>query len=114
MMCLTAVRGRMCSQGAMVPMRSPAGWATIRCMAARAMTCWTVATVFSRGTEDATAGFATADVGATWRYARDHSLRMAVKNLADKAYHEHLTEGVSGQEIQAPGRSLSLAWRGAF
>jgi hemoglobin/transferrin/lactoferrin receptor protein len=73
-----------------------------------------VATVFSRGTEDATAGFATADVGATWRYARDHSLRMAVKNLADKAYHEHLTEGVSGQEIQAPGRSLSLAWRGAF
>ena len=73
-----------------------------------------VATVFSRGTEDATAGFATADVGATWRYARDHSLRVAVKNLADKAYHEHLTEGVSGQEIQAPGRSLSLAWRGAF
>jgi hemoglobin/transferrin/lactoferrin receptor protein len=36
---------------------------------------------------------------------------LAVKNLADKAYHEHLTEGVSGKEIQAAGpqRPLSLA-----
>ena len=32
----------------------------------------------------------------------------------DKAYHEHLAEGVSGQEILAPGRSLQLTWKGSF
>lgn len=72
-----------------------------------------VATVFSRGTENATAGFATADLGATYRWQKQ-SLRIALKNLADKAYHEHLAEGVSGQEIQAPGRSLMVSWQGAF
>lgn len=73
-----------------------------------------VATAFARGTENATAGFATIDLGATWRYAKDQSLRVALKNLADKAYHEHLAEGVSGQEIKAPGRSLQLVWQGKF
>mgnify|MGYP001297393196 CR=1 FL=1 len=73
-----------------------------------------VATVFSRGTEDATPGFATLDVGATWRYAKGQSIRVALRNLADKAYHEHLTEGVSGNEIEAPGRSLQLVWQGRF
>lgn len=72
-----------------------------------------VATVFSRGTENATPGFATADIGATWRQGR-HSVRMALKNLADKAYHEHLTEGISGQEIKAPGRSLFVGYTGKF
>lgn len=72
-----------------------------------------VATVFSRGTEDATPGFATADIGATWR-SGVHSVRLAVRNLADKAYHEHLTEGLSGQEIQAPGRSLYVGYIGKF
>jgi hemoglobin/transferrin/lactoferrin receptor protein len=73
-----------------------------------------VATVFARGTENETAGFGTLDVGATWAYAKDQSLRVAVKNLGDKAYHEHLAEGVSGDEIEAPGRSLQLVWRGKF
>ncbi|GAB1394447.1 hypothetical protein MASR1M60_26110 [Rhodocyclaceae bacterium] len=73
-----------------------------------------VATVFARGTENATAGFGTLDIGATWAYAKDQSLRVAVKNLGDKAYHEHLAEGVSGQEIEATGRSLQLVWRGKF
>jgi hemoglobin/transferrin/lactoferrin receptor protein len=73
-----------------------------------------VATAFSRGTENATPGFATADLGATWRYAKGQSLRVALKNIADKAYHEHLTEGVSGQEIEAPGRSLQVVWQGKF
>ncbi len=72
-----------------------------------------VATVFSRGTENATAGFATADIGATYRWQKQ-SVRIALKNLTDKAYHEHLAEGVSGQEIQAPGRSLMVSWQGAF
>jgi hemoglobin/transferrin/lactoferrin receptor protein len=93
--------------------RLAAGWtadATLRAVARQDR----VATVFARGSENPTPGFATADAGATWRYARDQSLRLAVKNLADKAYHEHLTEGVSGEEIKAPGRSLQLVWRGRF
>ncbi len=72
-----------------------------------------VATVFARGSENETAGFATADLGATWRRGA-HSVRLAVKNLADKTYHEHLTEGVSGAEIKAPGRSLVVSWNGKF
>lgn len=72
-----------------------------------------VATVFARGTENATAGFATADLGATWQRGA-HRLRLAVRNVADKRYHEHLTEGVSGQEIAAPGRNFSLSWEGRF
>ncbi len=73
-----------------------------------------VATVFARGSENATPGFGTLDLGATWRYAKVQSLRFAFKNLADKAYHEHLAEGVSGQETRAPGRSLVLTWQGKY
>lgn len=73
-----------------------------------------IATQFTKGAENATAGFVTADLGATWQFAKNQSLRFAVKNLADKTYHEHLTEGVSGQEIKAVGRSFQLAWRGSF
>lgn len=90
-----------------------AGWtadATVRLMAKQDR----VATVFARGTENETAGFGTLDLGATWAYAKDQSLRVALKNLGDKAYHEHLAEGVSGQEIEASGRSLQLVWKGKF
>jgi hemoglobin/transferrin/lactoferrin receptor protein len=73
-----------------------------------------VATVFSRGSENPTPGFATIDAGATWHFAKSQSLRIAVKNLFDRKYHEHLTEGVSGQEIPMPGRSLVLSWSGRF
>lgn len=73
-----------------------------------------VATKFTNGSENETAGFVTADVGATWQFAKKQSLRFAVKNVADKAYHEHLTEGVSGYEIKAPGRSFQLTWRGSL
>jgi hemoglobin/transferrin/lactoferrin receptor protein len=72
-----------------------------------------VATVFSRGTENATAGFTTADLGVTYRWSKQ-SLRLAAKNIADKAYHEHLAEGVSGQEIDAAGRSFTLAYTVQF
>jgi hemoglobin/transferrin/lactoferrin receptor protein len=72
-----------------------------------------VATTFSRGTENATAGFATADVGVAYRW-QHHRLRLALRNAFDRAYHEHLTEGLSGQEIQAPGRSLLASWQGSF
>jgi hemoglobin/transferrin/lactoferrin receptor protein len=92
--------------------RIAGGWsadATLRLVRAQDR----VATRFANGTENATPGFATADVGATYRWSRQ-SLRIAVKNLADKAYHEHLAEGLSGREIQAPGRSLAVSWKGEF
>lgn len=73
-----------------------------------------VATRFTNGAENKTAGFVTADLGATWQFVRNQSLRLAIKNIADKAYHEHLTDGLSGDEIQAPGRSVQLSWRGSF
>ncbi len=73
-----------------------------------------VATTFTRGAENPTAGFATADLGATWQIDARNTLRLALRNLADKTYHEHLTEGLSGQEIKAPGRSVQFAWRGRF
>jgi hemoglobin/transferrin/lactoferrin receptor protein len=66
-----------------------------------------IATRFTRGTENATAGFVTADLGATWAFAKNQSLRLAVRNLADKTYHEHQTEGLSGWEIKAPAAASS-------
>lgn len=73
-----------------------------------------VATKFTKGAENPTAGFVTADIGATWQIDKRNSLRFGVKNLADKTYYEHLTEGLSGSEIKSPGRSVQLAWRGSF
>lgn len=72
-----------------------------------------VATVFARGTENTTPGFVTADLGASYTL-RTHKFRVAVRNLADRSYHEHLTEGISGQEIKAVGRSLLLSYNGSF
>lgn len=73
-----------------------------------------VAARFTRGQEDASAGYGVVDVGATWRYARGQSLRLAIKNLGDKRYHEHLAEGLPGMEPIAPGRSLRIGWEGKF
>ena len=73
-----------------------------------------VATIFSNGSENKTAGFATADLGATYKLNKQHSFRVALKNLFDRKYHEALTEGVSGQEIHMPGRSLLVSWKGDF
>ncbi len=74
-----------------------------------------VATIFSRGSEDKTAGFATAGLGATYRLNKPHTFRVALRNLFDREYHEAaLTEGMSGQEIHMPGRSLYLSWKGDF
>ena len=65
------------------------------------------------GSENTTPGFGTLDLGVTWQQGV-HSLRVMLKNATNKAYHEHLTEGLSGQEIQASGRSLYLQWKGSF
>jgi hemoglobin/transferrin/lactoferrin receptor protein len=43
-----------------------------------------VATTFSRGSENKTAGFATADLGATYTLNKQHSFRVAIKNLFDR------------------------------
>ena len=45
---------------------------------------------------------------------KQHRFRVALKNLFDRAYHEHLAEGVSGQEFHMPGRSLVLSWKGGY
>lgn len=73
-----------------------------------------VATRFSRGTEDATPGYTVVDVGATWHYRPAHSLRMAIKNLGNRSYHDHLAVGLPGRELKAPGRSLAVSWQAAF
>ncbi len=78
-----------------------------------------IATVFSNGTENATPGFATADLFLGWGFGKAGALDaldvdLALTNLLDKGYHEHLAEGVSGREIQAPGRGLSLTLKGRF
>jgi hemoglobin/transferrin/lactoferrin receptor protein len=78
-----------------------------------------VASVFSNGTENATPGFATADLFLGWGFGKRGGLTaldldLAFTNLLDKGYHEHLAVGVSGQEIQAAGRGLSLSLKGSF
>lgn len=72
-----------------------------------------VARRFTRNTEDATAGFATGDLGVSWRRG-EHRLRLALRNVADREYHEHLTEGLSGAEPPAPGRSVLVSWLARF
>lgn len=73
-----------------------------------------VATLFTRGGEDATPGYAVLDIGASWHPGKHHTVRLAVLNAGDKRYHDHLAEGLTGREIKAPGRSLFVAWQGEF
>jgi len=78
-----------------------------------------VATVFSAGTKDPTPGFTTADLQFGWHFGKVGSLSAAsvdvrLLNLFDKRYHEHLVEGISGQELPAPGRGLVVGLNGRF
>ena len=78
-----------------------------------------IATRFSNGTEDATAGFVTADAEFGWQFGKvgafeSAGLAVQLTNLADKRYHEHQTEGVSGNELAAPGRGIALGFNGSF
>ena len=41
-------------------------------------------------------------------------LRLAVTNLTDRKYHEHLAEGLAGREVPAPGRSLVVSYQLQF
>lgn len=78
-----------------------------------------VATKFTNGGEDETSGFATADLNLGWNFGSAGALKQAsldlnLTNLFDRRYHEHLTQGVSGQEILAPGRSIAAQFTGRF
>lgn len=78
-----------------------------------------IATRFSNGAEDRTSAFATVDVGLGWKFGRvggfeDAGVDLRLTNLFDKRYHEHLTQGLSGEEIPAPGRGLAVMLNGRF
>lgn len=78
-----------------------------------------IATKFSNGSENATAGFVTADMNLGYSFGAAAGLKssyinLQLNNLLNKQYHEHLTEGISGQELAAPGRGFVLAIGGSF
>lgn len=78
-----------------------------------------IAREFSKGTENPTAGFVTADAEFGWRFGKvgafeSAGLAVQLTNLTDKRYHEHQTEGVSGNELAAPGRGIALSLNGSF
>lgn len=72
-----------------------------------------VATVFARGTEEPSPGFTTLGLGASWQRG-PHQLRLAVHNLGDKTYREHLSEGLPGYKVPAPGRSFEVQYQRSF
>jgi hemoglobin/transferrin/lactoferrin receptor protein len=78
-----------------------------------------VATRFTNGSEDETAGFVTADASLGWGFGQVGVLQSAnldarLSNLFDKGYHEHLADGISGRELEAPGRGITVALTGNF
>ena len=78
-----------------------------------------VATRFSGGSEDETSGYALVDARIGWGFGALGQLQTArvdlrLNNLLDKDYHEHLSDGVSGWELSAPGRGAVLAVSGSF
>ncbi len=78
-----------------------------------------IATRFSAGTENETPGFVTADARIGWRFGKwasfdDTGFELRMINLFDRRYHEHLTDGISGRELAAPGRTFLLSWNGSF
>lgn len=78
-----------------------------------------VATKFYNNQENKTAAFTTADAFVGWGFGKTAELKsldldFSVTNMFDHAYHEHLTEGVSGREILMRGRSVNLVLKGSF
>lgn len=73
-----------------------------------------VATTFSRGTESTTPGYGVVDLGASWRMNPRNTLRLLIKNVGNKRYHEHLAQGLAGYDVIAPGRSFLVSWQGQF
>lgn len=78
-----------------------------------------IATQFTNGSEDETSGFITLDARLGYSFGSMAGLKtshvnLQLNNLMDKKYHEHLTDGISGQELKAPGRGVVLAFSGSF
>lgn len=78
-----------------------------------------IAKKFSNGSEDKTDGFITADAQLGYGFGSMAGLKssrvdLQLTNLTNKKYHEHLTDGISGQELKAAGRGVTLALSGAF
>lgn len=78
-----------------------------------------IATRFTAGGENETPGFMTADARIGWRFGKwasfdDAVVELRMFNLFDRRYHEHLTDGISGRELAAPGRTIALSWNGSF
>jgi len=78
-----------------------------------------VATIFTNGGENETAGFVTTDAAFGWRFGKLGGLKSAdlgvkLSNLFDREYHEHTTLGLSGQEIAATGRNITVTLSGSF
>lgn len=78
-----------------------------------------ISTRFTAGTENETPGFMTADALFGWGFGKvgalsDLRAELRLVNLFDRRYHEHLTDGISGEELPASGRSASLSLSGRF
>jgi hemoglobin/transferrin/lactoferrin receptor protein len=73
-----------------------------------------IAERFSNGTENRTPGFGTVNLRVGYRFSERYEAHLSAANLFDKEYHEHLTEGISGQEISAPGFGVSFGVSAAF
>lgn len=78
-----------------------------------------IAKKFSNNTEDKTSGFVTADINLGYGFGSMAGLKssrvdLQLSNLTNKKYHEHLTDGISGYELKAPGRGVTLGVSGSF
>ena len=78
-----------------------------------------IAQRFSNDSEDKTDSFITADARVGYGFGvmaglKSSHIDLQLSNLTNKKYHEHLTDGISGQELKAPGRGVTLAFSGAF
>lgn len=78
-----------------------------------------IAKKFSNGSEDKTDSFITADARVGYGFGALAGLKsshvdLQLSNLTNEKYHEHLTDGISGQELKAAGRGVTLAFSGAF
>lgn len=78
-----------------------------------------IAKRFSNNSEDKTDSFVTADARVGYGFGalaglKSSHIDLQLSNLTNEKYHEHLTDGISGQELKAAGRGVTLALSGAF
>ncbi|MBD7977675.1 TonB-dependent receptor plug domain-containing protein [Serpens gallinarum] len=78
-----------------------------------------IARQFSGGSEDTTSGYVVVDARLGYGVGSlgvldTARLDLRLNNLLNKRYHEHLADGISGQELAMPGRGAVLALSGSF